>query len=408
MGLAVAQPRSALLRAPREVHFGAGLIARLPAVVCSLGDDVLVCAGPSVLALPAVVSALGQIEAEARSLRVCDFVAPDLPVDRVERAQAFAREAEVDVVVGIGGGSTIDLAKLSALGLTTDDPLSAFYGENLVPGPTVPVVAVPTTAGTGSEATPVAVVHDPSRTLKVGISSPYLIPDVALCDPLLTVTCPPTLTAHTGIDALIHAVEAFTARVREPVDPAAHPGDVFRGKGFFSDVLTYRAIEKIGGALERAVRNGDDVAARSDLALGSLCAGLGFGTAGTAAIHALQYPFGAATGTPHGLGIGLLAPYVLAYIRPACVSELAQVARALGVGADDDELASERAVREIARLVESIGIPRTLRAAGVAREQLRAFAEDAASIERLMRNSPRPLDVDALEAILEHAWTGEL
>jgi alcohol dehydrogenase len=222
------------------------------------------------------------------------------------------------------------------------------------------------------------------------------------------VSCPPALTAHTGIDALIHAVEAFTARVREPADSTVYPGDVFRGKGFFSDVLTYRAIEKIGGALERAVRDGDDVAARSDLSLGSLCAGLGFGTAGTAAIHALQYPFGAATGTPHGYGIGLLAPYVLAYVRPACVPALAEVARALGVGADDDELASERAVQEIARLVDAIGIPRTLRDAGVEREQLRGFAEDAASIDRLMRNSPRPLDVDALESILEHAWAGEL
>jgi alcohol dehydrogenase len=244
--------------------------------------------------------------------------------------------------------------------------------------------------------TPVAVVADPGRRLKVGISSLHLIPRVAICDPELTRSCPPSVTAFSGIDALAHAVEAFTARAR-PRAWAAYPGEVFQGKTVFTDRLAIEAVAAIGSSLERAVADGDDIDAREQMLYGSLCAGIAFGNAGTAGAHALQYPIGAETSTPHGLGVGLLLPYVLRYTRASCSRELDEVAVALGV---DD------AIAEIARLSAAVGVPRTLADIGVAEEALPEIAKQAATVTRLVSNSPRELDVNSLLSILREAWSG--
>lgn len=395
------------LRAPRSIVFGVGVFAQLPAIVAERGSRVLVCVGSALYKQPTVAATLAMI-GNNETVRIFDSGEPDLPLASAVRGMEFARQEPVDVVVGIGGGSTLDLAKLMAIALASEDAIETFYGENRVPPLSVPIVAVPTTAGTGSEVTPVAVVHDTIRETKVGISSPYLVSDVALCDPALALTCPPQVTAHSGIDALLHAVEAFTARTRVPSSRDGGPEPVFRGKGLFTDLFAREAIERIGSALELAVGDGRNLEARSTMALGSLCAGLACGNAGTAAVHALQYPLGAATGTPHGLGIGLLAPYVLERVRPGCTPELADVARLLGAAApdDNDEHASRCAVDEIARLANAIGIPQSLSEIGVERRDLPHLAEGAAGIERLMRNSPVPLDRADLLAILERAWVG--
>src|SRR5262249_10307798 len=181
----------------------------------------------------------------------------------------------VDVVVGIGGGSSLDMAKLTSLALTHAGPLRRYYGEGAVPGPCIPVIAIPTTAGTGSEVSPVAVLSDPGTRMKVGIASSHLIPTAALCDPEATLTCPPTVTAHAGFDALVHALEGYTAG-RRPEVWLEYPGPLFRGKSAFSDMHALTAIRLIHGSLERAMRDGDAHEARSKVALGSLCAGIAF------------------------------------------------------------------------------------------------------------------------------------
>jgi alcohol dehydrogenase len=296
----------------------------------------------------------------------------------------------------------MDAAKLVALLLRHPGPLELYYGENAVPGPVVPIVAVSTTAGTGSEVTPVAVVGDPSRQLKVGVSSLHLIPDVAICDPELTTSCPPSVTAFSGIDALAHAVEALTARVR-PRAWDVYPGEIFGGSTALTDDYARRAIRAIGSALERAYVDGTDLSARTEMLYGSLCAGLAFGNAGTAGAHALQYPIGAATATPHGLGVGLLLPYVLSYTAPACAGKLAEVARELEV-----EPTASAAIAEIARLSAAVGVPCTLEAIGVNEAALPEYAEQAASIRRLAGNSPRELDADGLLEILRSAYAGSI
>lgn len=186
-----------------------------------------------------------------------------------------------------------------------------------MPGPVLPVIAVPTTAGTGSEATPVAVISDPDRTLKVGISSPHLLPRVAICDPDLTLTCPPALTAIAGADALTHAIEAFTAGRRAP-SPELAQRHVFIGKSALTDHFALLAIRLLGRSLERACHDGADEEARADVMLAALAAGCAFGTAGTAAAHAIQYPVGALTHTAHGLGVATLLPYGWRPSLPSC------------------------------------------------------------------------------------------
>src|ERR1700693_4438743 len=209
---------------------------------------------------------LAQLEEGKAEVKVFDGGQPEVDRQTIERAAAVAQAYAPDIVVGLGGGSNLDLAKTVAILVKYPGPLSAYYGENNVPGPIAPVVAVPTTAGTGSEVSPVAVVADPERAMKIGIASRVLIPKWAIVDPALTVSCPASVTAHSGMDALTHAIEAFCARVRTGVSPHA----IFVGKNPVSDVLAAKAISCIAKSLAKAVSDPDDRAAREEVALASL------------------------------------------------------------------------------------------------------------------------------------------
>jgi len=218
-------------------------------------------------------------------------------------------------------------------------------------------------------------------------------------DPLLTVSCPPRVTADSGIDALTHAIEAYTA-----VDNAGFPlpageGSVYQGKHPLGDCLAEKAIALIGANLRRAVAHADDLDAREGMALGAVLAGLAFSNVGVAAVHALEYPIGGATHCSHGAGNGLLLPFVMRFNLPARQTEFAAIARLLG-----EEPVAERAVAAVERLRADIGIPLRLRDLGVRQDQLRPFAEKAFGIKRILRVNPRPVTVDDLHAILQAAF----
>lgn len=397
----------AVLRAPARVLFGRGSIAAIGQLVQPFGSRFLICTDPAIAAtyaLEAVRSALDSVQA-AHS--VFDGVEPDVPLHVIAAAADAAYAFRADAVIAVGGGSSIDVAKITALRLRHDAPIDRFYGENKVPGPVAPVVAVPTTAGSGSEVTPVAIVTDADRRLKIGISSPHLVPSVAICDPDLTRSCPAAESAYAGIDALAHAIEAFTAR--SPVGGWETAFErVAIGKNPFSDALALEAIRRIGASLERVVVDGSDAGARESMLMGSTLAGLAFAQAGVAAAHALQYPVGATTATPHGLGVGLLLPYVMQFNARVCRQELAQAAVALGAtpGEDPATLAAA-AVERVLALGRSIGLPPTLGDLGVSFETLPELARTALGIQRLIDNNPRPLDHASLEKILEAAWSGD-
>lgn len=394
-----------ILRLPDSIAFGDGARSGIPSTVSSFGQRALVVCDPFLESSTPFMELLAGLDRLGVAVTVDSKVVPELPVDVVEAAVERARPANPDVIVGYGGGSALDLAKLIALGLAHGTPLNRFYGENLVPGPVLPLVAVPTTSGTGSEVTPVAVLADPERELKVGISSPYLIPRAAIVDPRLMLGAPASVTASAGADALVHAIEAFTAHARTP--QWQEPLPVFVGRNLLSSALALEAIALVGRSLRRAVKDGDDFEARSQMAYASLLAGMAFGTAGTHLSHAIQYPVGALTHTPHGLGTGMMLPYVMQAILPTDTDSLAQIAKALGVGTDSAAESAQSAVDEVAAIMAAIGLPHDLASMGVTESDLPRIVELSLTVRRLVANSTLEPTEENVERIVRAAFIGD-
>lgn len=399
----------AALRLPREILFGKGQRHALPDVAGKLGKRALICTDERFAGTEMFARSVEGLRAASIEVLVYDQILPDVPRDSVAVCVEAARAFAPDMVIGIGGGSCLDMAKCAALLLTHGGVLQDYYGEFRIPGPVMPVIAVPTTAGTGSEVTPVAVISDPEKTLKVGISSPYLIAAAAICDPELTMTCPRGLTAIAGADALTHAIEAFTAARRGTGADLAQQ-HVFIGKSDLTDHFALLAIKLLGRGLERACTDGSDEDARADVMMGALAAGCAFGTAGTAAAHAVQYPVGALTHTPHGLGVATMLPYVMTYNRAVVAEQIAEVGAALGVdGAGRSvEAMADATIAEISRLFAAIGITPTLAALGLPADKVDWTAEQALGIGRLVKNNPRSLDLAAMRRLVQAAYDGDL
>ncbi|WP_192250653.1 iron-containing alcohol dehydrogenase [Mesorhizobium silamurunense] len=398
----------AAARLPREILFGKGQRHALPAIASRYGRRAFICTDERLAGMSEFTEILAGLEAARVDTLVYDRTLPEVPRDSVGACIAEAKSFKPDMVIGVGGGSCLDMAKCAALLLSHGGKLQDYYGEFKVPG-SLPLIAVPTTAGTGSEVTPVAVISDPERTLKVGISSPHLIAAVALCDPDLTATCPPSLTAIAGADALTHAIEAFTAAKRG-ADADLPQQHVFIGKSALTDHFALLAIRLLGRSLEAAYHDGANENARADVMMGALAAGCAFGTAGTAAAHAVQYPVGALTHTPHGLGVATMLPYVMSYNLSAATEEIAELGGALGVPRQDrdaDQLA-DATIKEVARLFKAIGITRTLADLGLPEDKIDWTAEQALGIDRLIKNNPRPFDLAAMRRLVRAAYDGDM
>jgi alcohol dehydrogenase class IV len=394
------------LRMPRNLVFGVGQRHALPPYAAALGQRALIVTDQRLAAEPDFVALMDGLIATGLTLRVFNDVVAELPVASIAAAVDAGTALGADLVIGIGGGSCLDAAKVASLLLAHGGRPSDYYGEFKVPGPVLPLISIPTTAGTGSEVTPVAVVTDPDRALKVGIASPHLISHTAICDPELTLSCPPGLTAVSGADALTHAIEAFTTLRRAPGPDLIHQ-HVFLGKNALTDHYALLAVGHIAASLKRACEEGSDVEARGRMMLGATAAGLAFGTAGTAAAHAIQYPVGAMTHTPHGAGVAALMPYVMAFNRPCCAPELASIGAAMGLdaGGSVDEQAG-RTIDAVAALFAAIGIPPTLDALGVKQAQLTQIVEQSMGITRLIKNNPRPIDQASMTQLVQAAFSG--
>ncbi|NYT60013.1 iron-containing alcohol dehydrogenase [Alcaligenaceae bacterium] len=388
------------IRSPRELIVGSGQRGVLGLVAKRLGRRALVVTDQRLAGDADFQSLIADLENNGLTLRIESGTLPDVPAESTILTADAAREFAPDLVIGVGGGSCLDMAKCVALLLTHGGRPDDYYGELKVPGPVLPLIAIPTTAGTGSEVTPVAVLSDSQRSLKVGISSPQLIPTAAICDPELTLTCPPSLTAIAGADALTHAIEAFTAS-RRPTTAGLTQERVFVGKNVLSDQFALTAISLLWQGLEAACTDGSNLAARAQVMQGATFAGLAFGVAGTAAAHAIQYPVGAVTHTAHGAGVACLMPWVMEWNRPMIGTELQQMAGAMGL-ADATQV-----IPAISALFARIGIPATLAELGLAEEQLDWVAEQSCGIERLIQNNPRPLDRSDMRKLLDAAYWGD-
>lgn len=396
----------AALRSPLEILFGEGQSAALGWAVRNKGSRALICVDPHMSSGAEFEKMLLRIQDSGVVTLVYSDIVPELPTDHIQSAVDVARRFGPDVVIAIGGGSSIDLAKVISILLSHGGSVTDYYGEFAVPGPTIPVIAVPTTAGTGSEVTPVAVVTDINNGRKVGLSSPHIIPAVAICDPQLTYTCPPTVTASAGADALSHCIEAYTA-IRRPGEPGLAHERVFVGSGPLTDALALIGIRHIVAGLQRSYTNPMDAEARGWTMYGALMAGLAFGTAGTAAAHALQYPIGALTHTPHGLGVGVLLPYVMEFNRLHRIHELAEIARILGASDGNDEILASQAPELVRGYLSTIGIPRTLAELGLEESKLGWAASQITKSARLSENNPRHIAEADAQIILAAGYSGD-
>jgi alcohol dehydrogenase class IV len=380
--------------------FGPGAAQQLGDVAVRLGfRRILVVTDPVLLKAGLVEHVHAPLSEAGVAVEIFSGGEPEPSMIAASNCLTAAREFYPDAVLGLGGGSNMDLAKATAIITAHGGTLHDYIGDDKIRGPVTPVLCVPTTAGTGSEVSAAAVLTDTDHHMKVGILSNFLRPRVAIVDPLLTLTCPPKVTADSGIDALTHAIEAYTA-----VDNADFPlphgeRSVYQGNHPFGDMLAEKAIALVGKFLRRAVANGQDHEAREGMALAATTAGMAFSNVGVAAVHALEYPIGGAVHCSHGAGNGLLLPYVMRFNLPARRERFATIARLLGESED-----AERAVTAVERLRADIGIPARLRDIGVKEEQLREFAEKAFAVKRILRVNPRPVTAEDLEGILRAAY----
>ncbi len=337
-----------------------------------------------------VAGALASLDAAGITTTVFSEVLADPPELSVQTAVDAARAAGADGVVGFGGGSSMDTAKLVALLARTPQALPDIYGINLARGPRLPLIQVPTTAGTGSEATAVSILTTPSHEKK-GVVSPLLLPDVALLDSRLTLGLPAAITAMTGVDAMVHAIEAFTSRLK---------------KNPLSDALALKGLQLLYANLPAAVSDGKDATVRENMLVGSLFGGMAFANAPVGAVHALAYPLGGHYGLPHGLSNSLVFVAVLKFNLPAAAALYAELGRAIRpqlATAPDSEAASAF-VAAMAGRVAAMPYAQNLRAAGVKESDLPMLAADAMKVQRLLVNNPRDVAYDDALALYQAAY----
>lgn len=375
-----------------SIVFGEGKAAEIGGLAAARGwTRVLLVTDPGLVGAGLVDPAVASLRASRIEVAIFSDVAADPPEAVVEAATAAARDHRADAVIGFGGGSSLDTAKLVALLARGTERLADAYGIGNAKGPRLPLMLVPTTSGTGSEVTPIAIVTT-GTSEKMGVVSPLLLPDVALLDPELTYGLPAAVTAATGVDAMVHAIEAFASA-------SANNNPVSRA-------LACEALRLMGGALERAVKQGSDKTARADMLLGSMLAGQAFANSPVAAVHALAYPIGGHFHVPHGLSNALVLPHVLRFnaetsgevyadIAPIVFPKLAEIGTQGRAAAFADDL-QELAIR--------CGLPRRLRDVEIPESALEMMADDAMKQTRLLVNNPRTVTrADAL-AIYRAAW----
>lgn len=328
--------------------------------------------------------ALASLDAAGWQVQVIDDVVADPPEAVVLAAANLARSFGAEIILGLGGGSSMDVAKLIAALAGSTQPLSDMYGVGKVTGPRLPLVQIPTTAGTGSEVTPISIVTT-GETTKAGVVSPQLYADLTLLDAELTLGLPPKITAATGIDAIVHAIEAYTSNVR---------------KNPLSDMLAREALSLLTTHLLPAFKNGQDRVAREGMLLGAMLAGQAFANAPVAAVHALAYPIGGIFHVPHGLSNSLVLPHVLRFNAAVAAPLYAQLAAiAVPNCSGSDGARTEALVVHLEMLAEATGIERRLRDVGIATTDIARLTQDAMLQTRLLVNNPRALTEQDVHAI---------
>jgi alcohol dehydrogenase len=373
-----------------QIVFGNGCAESVGEHARRLGATrVMLVSDPGLERAGLVAQVRGWIAAVGLAVETYVGVQPEPSIDTVNTLLAQARAIAPDVFVGLGGGSSLDCTKAVAMLMTNGGVVEDYLGSDLVRQRGLPTVLMPTTAGTGSEVTPNAVFAVPAKHTKQVVVSRLLLPEVALVDPLLTYTAPPSVTAASGMDALCHAIEAYTSLTANPL----------------ADPYALAAMRLIATHLRTAVYDGQDAIVREGMALGSLYAGLALANAPMNAVHALAYPLQGRHHITHGLANALLLPHIVAYNASGSVERFARVAEAMGkpIGQLSPREAAAASAEACASLAQDVGIPSRLRDVGIAAEHLPALVEGALEVSRLLRNNPRPIGAQDIAAIFERA-----
>lgn len=347
-----------------QIEFGKGAIKRIPDLVNSLnGKNIMVVTDKGVVNAGILEKITKELDNANINYDVFDEVEPDPSTDTIEKIYSIAKEEKSDVYIAIGGGSPIDVSKGASLLSSNPGRLQDYAGVNKVKNKGVPIIAVPTTAGTGSEVTIFAVLSDNHANLKFTVTSPLIAPNIAVLDPELTLTLPPMLTASTGLDAMTHAVEAYTSQISEPI----------------TDVLALEAMRLLYNYLPIAVNNGSDLEAREMVLQGSLLAGMAFNNTYLGLSHAIASPLGALFHIPHGTANAVMLPYVMNFNYVAAPEKYANMAKAFGVKLTGNDIYDDAycAVDAIKKLVNLCGMPTSLREVGAKEEHLDQVAKDA-------------------------------
>ena len=376
-----------------SVVFEPGSSKRLGAIAGPrLGQRVLLVTDPGLRKLGLCDPAIASLEKEGIAVTLFDRVEADPSRATLLKAIEAGRAAKITGVVGFGGGSSLDVSKLAALLCGSNEDLDAAWGVGNAKGPRLPLVLVPTTAGTGSEVTPVSIITVGEEE-KRGVSSAVILPDIAVLDAELTLGLPPAITAATGIDAMVHAIEAYASK-------SANNNPLSR-------MLARQALRLLGANIETAVSNGGDVAARGAMLLGSMLAGQAFANSPVAAVHALAYPIGGTFHVPHGLSNALVLSHVLRFNAPDAAHLYAEIAADAFPALEKEEGTQGRCaafIEELASLSKRVGLQSRLREVGIGEEHLAKMASDSMKQTRLLVNNPRELsETDAL-AIYKAAW----
>lgn len=368
---------------PTRIYFGPGIAKNLPSLLQEAGiRKPLIVTDPGVRGAGLVDPLLSRLREKGFRFEIYDAVQANPRDEDVDRGAETMRRSDCDGLAAVGGGSPIDCAKAIAVVAAHGGGVRAYAGPGKIPGAAAPILAVPTTAGTGSEITYSAVITDTSRAFKFTVKGSQIAPKAALLDPELTLSMPPALTAATGMDALTHAVEAYTA-------VGAHP---------LSDAAALYGAELIAQHLERAVRDGNDIEARSGMLMGSLLAGIGFSRSDVGGVHCLAEALGGTYDLPHGVCNAVMLPAVMAYNRPCCQERYGRIATAMGISWNDVEEGATEAVAAAARLATEVGLP-SFSSFGIPAEDFPHIARKAA-MNGSNASNPRPMAPADYEAIL--------
>ena len=362
-------------------------------VTKKLGKNILFVTDPGLVKLGLIDDTLAALRSYSEVL-VFDSVEADPSLKTLMKCVEVGSEFKATGVIGFGGGSSMDTAKLTALLIGSGEDIHEAWGVANAKGPRLPLALYPTTSGTGSEVTPISIITQDDLEKK-GVSSPLILPDLAILDPLLTIGLPPHITAATGVDAMVHAIESYASKSAN--------------NNLISKILAKEALRLLGGSIEIAVSNGNDLEARSNMLLGSMLAGSSFGNSPVAGVHALAYPIGGTYHIPHGLSNAIVLPYVLRFnIKDQNAAQLySEIAPIIFPDMENSTSAqdiSSKFIENLSNLSSNLGLEQRLRDVGIPENACESMAKDAMKQTRLLINNPKEITENDAYDIYKSAW----